>query len=464
MTHPTTITLYDTRRKQKAAFQPIDDKQVSIYVCGPTVYNYIHIGNARPAVVFDVLFRLLQRHYDKVKFVRNITDIDDKINAAAQEQGQTIQAFTAQYIQAYRDDLRQLNCQSPSAEPLATTHVEHMLQMIQQLIDKGHAYAAESHVLFKVSSMQDYGGLSKRSQEELLAGARVEVAPYKQDPSDFVLWKPSADKQPGWDSPWGRGRPGWHIECSAMIKAHLGDRIDIHGGGIDLTFPHHENERAQSNCCSEQEFVNFWMHNGYLNMAGEKMSKSLGNFVTLRSLLAEHHGDVLRYALLNAHYRAPLEWSDALLQQAKASLDRFYQVLRDEPLTTAVEPKDIQHLLTPVEQALCDDLNTPLALAALHQLASDYFKATTPAARQQLAAALQAGAAALGLLSVSPANWFQQGSAQAMSADLIEQAIAQRQQAKLNKNYALADKIRADLAQAGVLLEDSSSGTRWHRE
>lgn len=459
------IQLYDTRTKTKAAFVPTHPDHVTMYVCGPTVYNYVHIGNARPAVVFDMLFRLLQRHYPKVTFARNITDIDDKINTAAASAQQTIQAFTAQYIQAYHEDLGGLHCLRPTIEPKATDNIQAMIEMMQELESKGHAYAAKGHLLFDVSSMPDYGSLSNRSQDELLAGARVEIAPYKKNPSDFVLWKPSTNDQPGWESPWGRGRPGWHIECSAMIRAHLGAAIDIHGGGIDLTFPHHENERAQSNCCSGEEFVQVWMHNGYINMAGEKMSKSIGNFVTLRALLEQHQGEVLRYCLLNAHYRAPLEWNDSLTQQAKASLDRFYQIIRDEAVLTPESSTDIQSLIQPIESALCDDLNTPLALSELHQLANQYFKAESAQTKQRFASAVKAAANCMGLLQSSANEWFQgqTSNVKGLSVEEIEAAIASRQDAKTAKDYALADSIRKDLVSQGIILEDSASGTRWVR-
>ncbi|MEC8009181.1 MAG: cysteine--tRNA ligase [Pseudomonadota bacterium] len=453
------ISLYDSRTREKKVFTPVNPEEVTMYVCGPTVYNFIHIGNARPAVVFDVLFRLLGRHYLSVKFARNITDIDDKINDAAQKQGISIHEFTQTYIDAYRDDLKSLLCNPPSVEPLATDNIGAMIRMIEDLVSKGHAYAAEGHVLFNVKSMPDYGKLSNRSQEELLAGARVEVAPYKQDPSDFVLWKPSSDDLPGWDSPWGRGRPGWHIECSAMIREVLGERIDIHGGGIDLTFPHHENERAQSNCCTGHEFVGTWMHNGYLNMAGEKMSKSLGNFVTLRSLLESHRGEVLRYALLNAHYRAPLEWSEDLLQQAKTNLDRFYQIIRDEA-DQDLGAANVQDLIEPLEKALCDDLNSPQALAALHQIANQYFKAESKEDKVKYASALFQAGSYIGLLTQSAQDWFQSASA-GVDADAIEALIVERQEAKKARDFARADAIRDELAAQGVILEDSPQGTRW---
>ena len=462
------LRLFDTRTQQLRDLTPADAKVVTMYVCGPTVYNYIHIGNARPAVVFDILFRALQARYPKVKFVRNITDIDDKINQAAKTQNQSIRKFTQHYIQAYHEDLTQLGCQRPTHEPLCTDHIADMIAMIEQLIEKRHAYSAEQHVLFDVTSMSDYGALSHIKLEELLAGARVEAANYKRNSGDFVLWKPSSDDMPGWPSPWGIGRPGWHIECSAMINAHIGPYVDIHGGGIDLTFPHHENERAQSNCCHNTESVGVWLHNGYVQMKGEKMSKSLGNFVSLRSLLGEHHPEVVRYALLATHYRAPLEWSEQVLEQARNNLTRFYQVLRDDaqhqstPTPVAVDALLANPLLAPFQQALEQDLNTALCLSELHQLCQAYFTAQSTDDQRQLAQALRAGAQQLGLLGHDWQQWFQQAQAGLSHAE-IEQAITKRAQAKTAKNYQLADQIRSELLNAGVELEDTAAGTRWQR-
>lgn len=322
------LTLYDTMARRKRVFEPIDPDRVTMYVCGPTVYSYAHIGNARPAVVFDTLFRVLQHLYgaDQVVYARNITDIDDKIIKASKESGKPISEITQHYAEIYRADMGALGVGRPTIEPHATDHVDGMIAMIRTLVDSGHAYAAEGHVLFSVSSYERYGALSRRSLDDMIAGARVEVAPYKREPGDFVLWKPSKDDEPGWDSPWGRGRPGWHIECSAMINKHLANTIDIHGGGQDLIFPHHENEIAQGTCCHEsgtEQFVRYWMHNGYLNIDGEKMSKSLGNFFTVRELLELWPGEVIRYALLTAHYRKPLDWTKDLLSSAKSSLDRL---------------------------------------------------------------------------------------------------------------------------------------------
>ncbi|NNL56443.1 MAG: cysteine--tRNA ligase, partial [Pseudomonadales bacterium] len=325
----TALHLYNTRQRQKQRFEPIDPQRVTMYVCGPTVYNRVHIGNARPAVVFDLLYRVLQTLYPNVVYARNITDVDDKIMHAAAEQGETIETLSRRYAQAYFEDMHALHNLDPDIQPYATEHIPQMIAMVEQLVAGGHAYAAQGHVLFAVQSMPDYGKLSNRSLDDMLAGARVEVAPYKQYAGDFVLWKPSADDEPGWDSPWGRGRPGWHLECSAMIEQHLGENIDIHGGGRDLIFPHHENERAQSQCVhGGKRFVNFWVHNGYINIDGEKMSKSLGNFRLVHDLLGHYAGETLRFALLSAQYRSELNFSAELLDQAKASLDSLYGILK----------------------------------------------------------------------------------------------------------------------------------------
>ncbi|MCC6757258.1 MAG: cysteine--tRNA ligase, partial [Arenimonas sp.] len=354
-----------TRRLQ--AFEPADPSNVTVYLCGPTVYSYVHIGNARGPVVFDVLVKLLRRRYPKVTYARNITDVDDKINAAAQAAGVPISAITDKYTAIYRADMAALGIQPPDIEPHATAHIPHIIAMIERLIASGHAYAAEGHVLFAVDSYAEYGHLSRRSLDEMIAGARVDVAPYKRHPGDFVLWKPSTPDLPGWDSPWGVGRPGWHIECSAMSEAHLGETIDIHAGGVDLQFPHHENEIAQSTCAhGGKVFARFWLHNGMLNFGGSKMSKSVGNVSVLHELLAKHPPEALRYALLSAHYRQPLDWSDALIEQSVKTLDRLYGTLRDLSDYDVQPNSDILE----IESALDDDLNTPSALAALNQYAS----------------------------------------------------------------------------------------------
>lgn len=433
-----------------------------MYVCGPTVYNYCHIGNFRPPVVFDVLARVLRAKYPKVTYVRNITDIDDKINAAAAEQGVEISAITQKFTQAYHDDLAVLGVLPTDIEPKVTDHVADIHREIQSLIDQGHAYEAQGHVLFSVVSYPEYGELSKRDPEELLAGARVDVAAYKRDPGDFVLWKPSADDQPGWDSPWGRGRPGWHIECTAMAATHLGDSIDIHGGGNDLVFPHHENERAQSTCSHGTKFVNYWLHNGLINMNQEKMSKSLGNVLLLKDLAEQMPGEVIRYILLSAHYRAPLDWSDEVVQQAKSSLDRLYGALRK--MSDVEVPGDVgDQIPTTFDAAISDDLNTPKALAELFALAkqANAEHATMGLAdKAKLKAALLQSGYLLGLLQSDPEVWFA-GNSDPNQAQEIEQLIVERAQAKANKNWSRADEIRDVLAQKNVVLEDGPNGTIW---
>ncbi|HEX7989264.1 MAG TPA: cysteine--tRNA ligase, partial [Stenotrophomonas sp.] len=364
-----TLRLHNNLTRQLEPFAPLDPAAPTMYVCGPTVYNYVHIGNARGPVVFGVLADLLRRRYGKLRYARNITDVDDKINAAAKDQGVPISAITDRFAAAYREDMAALGVVPPEIEPEATAHMPQIIAMIEQLISTDHAYAAEGHVLFSVSSFADYGKLSRRDPEEMLAGARVEVAPYKRDAGDFVLWKPSSDDLPGWESPWGRGRPGWHIECSAMAAAHLGPTIDIHAGGVDLQFPHHENEVAQSTCAhGGKVFARFWVHNGMLDFGGKKMSKSLGNVSVLHELLAQQPPEAIRYALLSAHYRQPLDWSDALIEQSIRTLDRLYGTLRDLADVDAVADAKLPEA---VEAALCDDLNTPAVLAELARLAAE---------------------------------------------------------------------------------------------
>ena len=370
------LKLFNSLSRQVEVFSPQDPGRVTLYVCGPTVYNYVHIGNARPPVVFGLLARLLRRLYPGVVYARNITDVDDKINAAAAAQGVPIEAITGRFTAAYRQDMARLGVEPPDLEPHATAHIGEIIAMCQDLIASGHAYAAQSHVLFDVASFSDYGRLSRRSTDEMLAGARVEVAPYKRSPGDFVLWKPSTPDQPGWDSPWGRGRPGWHIECSAMAARHLGETIDIHAGGIDLQFPHHENEVAQSTCAhGGRTFARYWLHNGLLNMGGRKMSKSLGNVSLVHDLLEQHRPEALRYVLLSAHYRQPLDWSPAGVEQATRTLDRLYGTLRE----LADVPVDADRgAPEPVLAALCDDLNTPEALAALAGIAAEARRSSDP--------------------------------------------------------------------------------------
>lgn len=454
-----TIRLYNTLTRSTEDFVPQDPSRVTMYVCGPTVYNYIHIGNARPPVVFDVLARLLRRHFPNVVYARNITDVDDKINAAASAAGVPITTITDRYAAAYRDDIAALGIAAVDREPHATAHIPQIVAMCQRLIDSGHAYAAEGHVLFDVASYPQYGQLSRRSTDDMIAGARVEVAPYKRNPADFVLWKPSTDDLPGWDSPWGRGRPGWHIECSAMAAAHLGETIDIHAGGNDLMFPHHENEIAQSTCAhGGAPFARYWLHNGMLTFDGRKMSKSLGNVMLLHELLKQHKAEVLRMLLLKAHYRQPLDWSDTTLAQAQATLDGWYGVLRD---LAAVDTDNVA-IPDAIESALCDDLNTPDALAIISALANNARHASTPDQQRTAKSALLAGAGALGLLSLDPETWFQQDAAgNSVDTDWIDELLEQRRLARAARDFAGADRIRDELAARGISIEDGSGGTRW---
>ena len=466
------IVFHNTLSGKKETFVPADPAHVTIYVCGPTVYNLVHIGNGRPAVVFDVLTRLLRTRYPKVTYVSNITDIDDKINAAAASNGEDIQTLADRYSQAYQEDVAALGVRPPDVVPKATHHIAEIIDMIETLIAKEHAYASDGHVLFHVPSDPEYGSLSKRSLKDMIDGARVEVAGYKKDPKDFVLWKPSTADQPGWDSPWGRGRPGWHIECSAMVKKHLGDTIDIHGGGSDLTFPHHENEAAQSRCANDNPgYVRYWLHNGMLNLGSEKMSKSVGNVLTIRSLLEKHSSEVLRYALLSGQYSSSLTWSDDLLAQARASLDSLYQGLRDAVDTTAQTSTDMENSAPDefpqsVVNALCDDLNTPKALAAMHELAADMRRTADKTAKAAIRRQLLAGGWLLGLLYQTAEGYFTQGQpgdSDAPTADAIEALIAQRKAARADGDYAGADRIRDELLAAGIELEDSREGTRWRK-
>jgi cysteinyl-tRNA synthetase len=452
------ITLHNTLTRRNEAFVPLDPERVTMYVCGPTVYSYIHIGNARPPVVFDVLARLLRRHYPNLVYARNITDVDDKINAAAAAQGVAISAITDRFAAAYREDMAALGVAAPDIEPCATDHIPEIIAMITNLIDGGHAYAAEGHVLFDVSSFADYGKLSGRDPDDLLAGARVEVAPYKRNPGDFVLWKPSDASLPGWESPWGRGRPGWHIECSAMSAAHLGETIDIHAGGVDLVFPHHENEIAQSTCAhGGHTFARYWLHNGMLTFDGRKMSKSLGNVLQLHELLGQYPAEALRLMLLRGHYRQPLDWSDGALTQSIRTLDGWYGVLRD------LADVAVDEVIVPeaVEDALCDDLNTPQALAELSQLA-DAARQATGHAREPAKAALLGAGNLLGLLQQDAETWFKQGNAgQTVDADFVEDLLEQRRAARMARDFARSDAIRDELKALGIAIEDGAQGTRW---
>ena len=458
------LRLYNTLTRTKEDFVPLDGGHVRMYVCGPTVYDRAHIGNARPVIVFDVLYRLLQASYPKVTYCRNITDVDDKIIAAAAEKNVPIDQLTTETTKAFHEDMAALGALPPDVEPRATDHIPQMIAMIQCLIEHGNAYEADGHVLFSVPSMAGYGQLAKRDRREMIAGARVEVAPYKTDPADFVLWKPSDADQPGWDSPWGRGRPGWHIECSAMSKAHLGESFDIHGGGLDLVFPHHENEIAQSSCAhGGAPFAGYWVHNGYLTVNGEKMSKSLGNFFTVRDLLDKAPGEAIRFYLLGTHYRQPLDWTLDGLAEARHVLDRFYGALRG---ASGVAAKKVEEIPAKVRAALEDDLNTPLAIAALHETAGALNKAGDEAQKSRLKGELIAGGATLGLLCHDPDAWFKGETGacvEGIGEAEIEDLIAQRTQARANKDFAEADRIRDGLAEKGILLEDKADGTIWRR-
>ena len=453
-----TLRLHNNLTRQAEPFAPLDPTCPTMYVCGPTVYNYVHIGNARGPVVFGVLAALLRRRYGKLRYARNITDVDDKINAAASELGVAISVITDKYAAAYRADMAGLGVAPPDIEPEATAHIPQIIAMIERLIDNGHAYAAEGHALFAVNTFKDYGKLSRRDPEEMLAGARVEVAPYKRDPGDFVLWKPSTGDLPGWDSPWGRGRPGWHIECSAMISAHFGETLDIHAGGVDLQFPHHENEIAQSECAhGGKTFARFWLHNGMLNFGGAKMSKSIGNIERVHDLLQKHPPEALRLALLSAHYRQPLDWTDGLIEQSVRTLDRLYGTLRDlaDVQADAIIP-------AVVEAALDDDLNTPQALAEVARIAGEARKVVTVEDRSRLKSELLGAGLALGLLQQAPADWFGRGASNDDDAR-IQTLIDERAQAKKNRDFARSDAIRDQLAGEGVILEDTAQGVRWKR-
>ena len=476
------LFLHDSMTRAPREFKPIDAANVRMYVCGPTVYDYAHVGNARPAVVFDVLYRLLKRRYGEahVRYVHNITDIDDKIMARAKDSGEPISSITARTEQSYFEDMAALNVLKPTDTPHATAYIPEMIALIETLIAKKNAYVAEGHVLFNVPSMADYGALSRLPRDELIAGARIDVAPYKQDPADFVLWKPSAPDQPGWDSPWGRGRPGWHIECSAMAKKCLGVTFDIHGGGLDLRFPHHENEIAQS-CCAHDgaPLANYWLHNGFLSINGAKMSKSLGNFFTVRELLAKYPGEVIRLVLLSTHYRQPLDFTDAALEQAKVQLDRWYRGLQLIKDIAAVPPEKEGVVL---EGYLYNDLNTTQAVWWLNELTNHIFQQNDPSSVQRVDVAHKAAKAELlkllgmglaelkwilldsgsllGLLQQDPEAWFKwQPAGHSLSKAEIDTLRDQRTAAKQAKNFAEADRIRKFLAENKIVLEDKPDGT-----
>ncbi|MCW9034017.1 MAG: cysteine--tRNA ligase [Alphaproteobacteria bacterium] len=459
-----TLHIHNTLTRTKEEFISLDPDHVRMYVCGPTVYDFAHIGNARPVVVFDVFYRLLKELFPKVTYVRNITDVDDKINAASKESGEDIRTITERTADMFHQDMGALNALDPDVEPRATEHITQMITMTEKLIEKGFAYEADGHVLFNVPSMEDYGQLSKRDRDEQIAGSRVEVATYKKDPADFVLWKPSEPNIPGWDSPWGRGRPGWHLECSAMSKQYLGESFDIHGGGQDLIFPHHENEIAQSQCANGTQFVKYWMHNGYLMVEGEKMSKSLGNFYTVHDLLKEFPGEAIRLMLLQTHYRKPLDFTKNGVAKAKQTLDRFYTALKGFS-DIETETNQLPFENKAVIETLQDDLNTPGALSELHLLVKEINHTQDPNLKPALQRSLKHQAAILGILQQDPETWFKwqaEGSSDVTEAE-IEALIEERLDARKSKNFARADQIRDDLAANGIVLEDGPQGTTWKR-
>jgi len=456
-----TIKLHDTRQGKKVPFEPLNEGEVTMYLCGPTVYNYAHIGNARPAVVFDLLARVLRRRY-KLKFARNFTDVDDKINAASIETGKPINEITEKFMRIYNEDMGALGVLLPDAEPRATEHIAEMVEMIAALVEKECAYESGGHVLFDVEAYKDYGALSNRSLREMIAGARVEVADYKRNAHDFVLWKPSTPELPGWDSPWGRGRPGWHIECSAMAAKHLGETIDIHAGGQDLIFPHHENELAQSCCAHDgKDFARYWVHNGFLSIDHEKMSKSIGNVLLVHNLIETIPGEVIRMALLSAHYRQPLDWSDDTVESARRMLDRLYGAVRGIEVSDAA--RAASQPLDSVVAALEDDLNTPKAMAEFFALAKNLNKETAENEQLKLAAEMVATGDLLGLLQSDPEDWFAGHVEGEVSAADIEALIEQRNAARTVKDFAAADAIRDQLAAGGVQIEDGPDGTTWRR-
>ena len=458
------ISLYNTRTRTLEPFTPNDPERITFYVCGPTVYSFAHLGNARPPVLFGLLARLLKRIYPKVIYARNITDVDDKINAAAMAQNVPIQTITERFTAIYQQDMAAVGADQPDIEPKATAHIDDIIAMCELLISSKHAYAAQGHVLFDVESFADYGRLSGRSLKDMIAGARVEIAPYKKNAADFVLWKPSTPELPGWDSPWGRGRPGWHIECSAMSKAHLGETLDIHAGGNDLLFPHHENEVAQSTCAhGGKRFANYWLHNGMLTVNGAKMSKSIGNTLLIDTLRQRYAPEVLRYFLLSGHYRQPLDFSDSAIEQAKTTLDRLYTTMRTLE-TAPISAADLNHVAStpfenPVFQALCQDLNTPVALAELNGLAKVALSADAAQSGVANARFLQA-AELLSLLQQGVNAWFQ-GSAPTDAS--FDAQLAERGAARAAKDFARADAIRKQLLAQGIVIEDTAAGAIWKR-
>ncbi len=469
------LRLYNSLTREKEEFKPLDPSHVRVYACGPTVYNYAHIGNARMAVVFDLLANVLKTIYPKVTYVSNITDVDDKIMVAANESGEAIDVITRKFEKIYNEDMSALGVAKPDVQPRATEHIAEMIALIEKLIARGHAYEEQGHVLFNVTSFPAYGGLSGRSRDEQVAGARAEVAPGKKDAADFVLWKPSSAEQPGWDSPWGRGRPGWHIECSAMAEKHLGLPFDIHGGGADLKFPHHENEIAQS-CCAHGEsdlaaFAKTWVHNGFVTVEGEKMSKSIGNVVLVHDIVMPYranlngdesygwHGEVVRFALLAAHYRQPLDWSNALVGQCYQTFKRMYKILRD---LEDIETIDVDVTETDVFEILCDDLNTPKAFAVLSKKISDLSKTDDTKQKIKLKSELISIAKLLGILQYTKNEWDNTFHYELGADDqkLIDTLIQERQEARAAKNFVRADEIRDQLAAEGIVIEDTGDGPK----
>ena len=455
------IKIYNSFSGNKEVFVPINKEHVKIYVCGPTVYNYAHIGNARPAVVFDTFVRFLRSQFAKITHVSNITDIDDKIIAAALEKDLPISQITEKYTDIYNADLNTLGVHAPDFQPKATEFIPEMIELIQVLIDKGHAYEKEGHVLFHVLSFENYGCLSKRNRDEQIAGSRVEVAPFKKDAADFVLWKPSSDVQPGWDSPWGFGRPGWHLECSVMSEKTLGLPFDIHGGGRDLVFPHHENEIAQSCCASgikndPSSYAKYWMHNGFVTVNGEKMSKSLNNITLIKDLTDSYKGEVIRLTLLSSHYRQGLDWNESIIHQSEKLLDKLYKILSDEGINSAPTSFNFDE---DILEALADDLNTPKVISVLNSLAKKYSQ-DSGIYKKDIAEKIKTSGNLIGILNEDPVKWFERDSKD-LDIELIEDLMRQRDQAKSDKDYAKADSIRDELIGLGVEILDSQDGSSW---
>ena len=455
------LKIHNSFSGKKENFIPLDDKHIKIYACGPTVYNFAHIGNARMAVVFDTFVRVLRHTFPKVTYVSNITDIDDKIIAAAREQNLPINEITTKYTQIYNSDMKTLGVNEPDHQPKATEFIDEMIELIETLIDKGHAYEKDGHVLFHVLSYEQYGSLSKRNRDEQIAGSRVEIAPYKKDAADFVLWKPSTNDQPGWDSPWGFGRPGWHTECSAMSEKTLGLPFDIHGGGRDLVFPHHENEIAQSCCASASiddptSYAKYWMHNGFVTVDGEKMSKSLNNITLVKELTDNYHGEVLRLALISSHYRQGLDWNEKIIHQAEKLLNKIYKILHEgKDLLTNNSDKVDEDILN----AMSDDLNTPKAISILNSLVKKYPK-LEDSQKANCINKIKTSGQLLGILHQDPEIWFSKDTSH-MDIDLIERLMKQRDEAKALKNYSEADSIRQKLSGMGVEILDSKDGSKW---